>query len=73
MNKYLITIDQDDVDDIIVEMDDPDYDGPETNIEDDVGVYHVIAESEESAVETAKWLDSLGNPEYSDVSESEYM
>jgi hypothetical protein len=54
-------------------MDDPDYDGPETNIEDDEGVYHVTAESEESAVETAKWLDSLGNPNYSDVSEAEYM
>jgi hypothetical protein len=73
MNKYLITIDQDDVDDIIIEMDDPDYDGPETNIEDDEGVYHITAESEESAVETAKWLDSLGNPAYSDVSEAEYM
>jgi hypothetical protein len=73
MNKYLITIDQDDVDDIIIEMDDPDYGGPETNIEDDEGVYHITAESEESAVETAKWLDSLGNPAYSDVSEAEYM
>jgi hypothetical protein len=73
MNKYLVTIDQDDVDDIVVEMDDPDYDGPETNIEDDEGVYHVIAESEESAVEIAKWLDSLGNPNYPDVSEAEYM
>jgi hypothetical protein len=73
MNKYLVTINQDDVDDIVVEMDDPDYDGPETNIEDDEGVYHITAESEESAVETAKWLDSLGNPAYSDVSEAEYM
>ena len=66
-NKYLVTINQDDLSDIVVEMDDP------ANIEDPEGVYHVIAESEESAVETAKWLDSLGNPEYSDVSESEYM
>lgn len=73
MNKYLVKIDQNDVDDIIVEMDDPDYDGPETNIEDDEGVYHITAESEESAVETAKWLDSLGNPAYSDISEAEYM
>lgn len=72
-NKYLVTINQDDLSDIVVEMDDPAYDGPEANIDDPEGVYHVIAESEESAVETAKWLDSLGNPDYSDVSESEYM
>lgn len=72
-NKYLVTINQDDLSDIVVEMDDPTYDGPEANIEDPEGVYHVTAESEESAVETAKWLDALGNPDYSDVSESEYM
>lgn len=73
MDKYLITINQDDISDIVVEMDDPGYDGPETNIEDPEGIYHITAESEESAVETARWLDSIGNPEYSDVSESEYM
>ena len=73
MNKYLITIDQDDIDDIVVEMDDSGYDGPETNIEDPEGIYHITAETEESAVETARWLDSIGNPEYSDVSEAEYM
>lgn len=72
-NKYLVTINQDDLSDIVVEMDDPTYDGPEANIDDPEGVYHVTAESEESAVETAKWLDALGNPDYSDVSESEYM
>lgn len=73
MNKYLVTIDQDDPDDIVVEMDDPAYDGPESNIEDPVGVYHITADSSDSAVETAKWLDSLGNPAYSDISEAEYM
>lgn len=73
MNKYLVTIDQDDISDIVVEMDDPAYDGPETNIEDPEGTYHITAESGESAVETAKWLDSMGNPAYSDVSESEYI
>ena len=72
-NKYLVTINQDDLSDIVVEMDDPAYDGPEANIEDGEGVYHITAESEESAVETAKWLDALGNPDYSDVSEAEYM
>lgn len=72
-NKYLVKIDQDDIDDVSVEMDDPTYDGPETNIEDPEGTYHIMAESEESAVETAKWLDSLGNPAYCDTSESEYM
>lgn len=72
-NKYLVTINQDDLSDIVVEMDDPAYDGPEANIEDPEGVYHIAAESKESAVETAKWLDSLGNPAYCDTSESEYM
>lgn len=62
--KYLITIDQDDPNDIEVELDDPDYDGCETNINDPDGVYHVEAESEEAAIDTAKWLDSLGNPSY---------
>lgn len=60
--KYLITIDQDDPDDIEVELDDPDYDGCETSINDPDGVYHVEAENEEAAIDTAKWLDSLGNP-----------
>lgn len=72
MNKYIVEIDQDNIDDIDVFDDDPDYDGPETNIEDPVGVYHITAESEESAVETAKWLDSMGNHSYSDVSD-EYI
>lgn len=62
--KYLITIDQDDPDDIEVELDDPDYDGCETNINDPDGVYHVTADTEEAAIDTAKWLDSLGNPSY---------
>lgn len=73
MNKYLVTIDQDDISDIVVEMDDPAYDGPETNIEDPEGVYHITAESADEAKAAARWLDSIGNPAYSDVSESEYM
>lgn len=73
MNKYRVTIDQDDIDDIIVEDDDMDYDGPETNIDDPEGVYHITANDADEAKEAARWLDSIGNPEYSDVSESEYI
>lgn len=70
--KYLVTINQDDINDITVEPDDPAYDGCETNIEDPEGVYHITAPSEEEAVDAARWLDSIGNPTYTDISESEY-
>ena len=66
MNKYLVTIDQDDIDDIVCEADDPSYDGPETNINDPEGVYHIDAESEEEAIKAARWLDSIGNSTYCD-------
>ena len=58
MNKYRVTIDDDDseVTDIFVEEDDPDYDGPEDNVEDGYGVYHITAESKEEAIEEAKFL-----------------
>lgn len=72
MNKYLVEINQDDIDDINV-FDDQDYDGPETNIDDPEGTYHITAESADEAKEAARWLDSMGNPAYCDVSESEYM
>jgi len=39
MAKFIITIDQDNIDDIVVEADDPTYDGPESNIEDPEGIY----------------------------------
>lgn len=67
--KYLVTINQDDIDDITVELDDPDYDGCETNIDDPEGVYHITAPDEKEAVSTARFLDSIGNPTYSDISE----
>lgn len=66
MNKYLVTINPDDIDDIVCEADDPSYDGAETNINDPEGVYHIDAESEEEAIQAARWLDSIGNPSYSD-------
>lgn len=66
-NKYLVTINQDDIDDIIVTMDEPDYDGTETNINDPEGVYHITAPNEEEAIEAARWLDSLGNDAYCDI------
>ena len=64
MEKYKITINQDDPEDIMVEYDDPDYNGSETDINDDDGVYHITAENEFDAVDTAKFLDSMGNPSY---------
>lgn len=30
-------------------------------------------ENEDEAIDTARWLDSIGNPAYSEPSESEYM
>lgn len=64
MNKYKVTIDQIDIDDITIEMDDPSYEGSEMAEGDPEGVYHITAESEDKAVETARWLDSIGNPAY---------
>ena len=64
MEKFLITINQDDVDDIKVEYDDPTYDGTETRMGDPDGVYHITAKNEFEAVEAAKFLDSMGNPAY---------
>ena len=73
MEKYLVTIHQDDIEDITCEKDDPTYDGCESNIEDPEGVYHITAESEEDAIETAKFLDSMGNPSYCEgVLDEEY-
>lgn len=60
--KYLVYISQDDPTDIEVDMDDPTYDGPEIDINEDEGVYHIEAESEEEAIKTAQFLDSIGNP-----------
>lgn len=64
MAKYLVTIDQDDPDDISIELDDPSYDGPESSIEDAEGIYHIDAETEEDAIAAAQFLDSMGNPNY---------
>lgn len=73
MEKYLVTIDQDDPTEIEVEMDDPTYDGPETSMDDDEGVYHIIAESEEEAIKTAQFLDSIGNPNYGGEFDGSYI
>ena len=66
--KYLVTINQDDINDITVEPDDPTYDGTETNIDDPEGVYHIMAPNEKEAIDAARWLDSIGNEKYSDIS-----
>lgn len=73
MEKFIVTIDQDDIENITCEKDDPTYDGPETNIDDPEGVYHISAKTEEDAIETAKFLDSMGNPSYCEgVLDEEY-
>ena len=64
MSKWLVRIDQDDVEDIEIELDDPAYDGPESNIEDPWGYYHIEADTEEEAIKTARWLDSIGDDIY---------
>ena len=64
MSKWLVHIDQDDVDDIEIEPDDPTYDGPEYNIEDPYGYYHIEADTEEEAIKAARWLDSIGDDIY---------
>ena len=64
MDKYKVTIDQEDIAGITVEMDDPTYEGSEMADGDPEGVYHISADSPEKAVETARWLDSIGNPAY---------
>ena len=64
MAKYLVTIDQDDPDDITIEEDDPSYDGCETSTLDPEGVYHISADTEEDAIAAAQFLDSMGNPNY---------
>lgn len=55
MAKYIIHIDPDDPEDIDVELDDPEYDGPISLVGDAYGTYHIDAESEESAIAAAKW------------------
>ncbi len=42
-----------------VEPDDPDYDGPVTNINDDIYAYHVEADSEEEAIMMAEFEKAI--------------
>lgn len=60
-DKFLVKVDQDDGEIEFCEPDDPAYDGPESNINEDPGVYHIEAESYEEAEKAAQWLDSMGN------------
>lgn len=43
----------------LIEPDDPDYDGPVTNINDDIYVYHVEADSEEEAIMMAEFEKAI--------------
>ena len=51
--KYRCTYD-DELNKFIVEEDDPNYDGPVTNVNDDIYVYHVEADSPDEAIEIAE-------------------
>lgn len=53
MNKYVCTYDEI-TDDWSVVEDDPNYDGPESNIGDPIDVYHISAASPEEAIAFAK-------------------
>lgn len=53
MNKYLCSYDNTS-DTWSVVDDDPDYDGPESNIGDPIDVYHIEAASPEEAISIAK-------------------
>lgn len=56
--KYRCKYD-DELNKFIVEEDDPNYDGPVTNINDDIYVYHVEADSEEEAIMMAEFEKAI--------------
>lgn len=57
-----------------VQLDDQDYEGPEDNIADDEGIYHIEAESEEEAMQIALDLDAvLNGGTYPEPSEAEMI
>ena len=56
--KYRCTYD-DELNKFIVEEDDPNYDGPVTNINDDIYVYHVEASSTEEAIMMAEFEKAI--------------
>ena len=56
--KYRCTYD-DELIQFIVEEDDPNYDGPVTNINDDIYVYHVEAASVEEAIMMAEFEKAI--------------
>lgn len=55
MPKFLVELSDDQW---IVTDDDPDYDGPETNVFDDIDVYHIEAASASEAIDIAEMLKS---------------
>lgn len=67
MSKYLVELDGDQW---IATDDDPDYDGPASNINDDIYTYHVDADTPEEAIDIAEqeyFIDTDGD---FDVSEA---
>lgn len=58
MNKYICEYDET-YGDFIVSEDDPGYDGPETNIADDVYTYHITASTPDAAKEIARFHKSI--------------
>jgi hypothetical protein len=67
MGKYLVELDGDQW---IATDDDPDYDGPVSNVNDDIYTYHVDADTPEEAIDIAEqeyFIDTDGD---FDVSEA---
>ena len=67
MSKYLVELDGDQW---IATDDDPDYDGPVSNVNDDIYTYHVDADTPEEAIDIAEqeyFIDTDGD---FDVSEA---
>jgi uncharacterized protein YihD (DUF1040 family) len=56
--KYLCTWDED-LNRFLIEPDDPDYDGPVTNVNDDIYVYHVEADTSDEAIEMAEFEKAI--------------
>jgi uncharacterized protein YihD (DUF1040 family) len=51
--KYICKWDEE-LERFLIELDSPDYDGPVTNVNDDIYVYHVEADGPDEAIEIAE-------------------
>ena len=67
MGKYLVELDGDQW---IATDDDPDYDGPVSNVNDDIYTYHVDADTPEEAIDIAEQENFIDTDGDFDVSEA---